>query len=109
MSIYIYIYIYTKILEVNLFAFAYRLFRRDFSPLDGTYCIVEIVLYIYIYIYIGWGAIYIYIGWIALFVGRSLFALYIAHCSQFEHSGDFTMQSKQCVNVLPVSQVQESP
>ena len=28
-----------KILEVNLFAFAYRLFRRDFSPLDGTYCI----------------------------------------------------------------------
>ena len=28
--------IYTKILEVNLFAFAYRLFRRDFSPLDGT-------------------------------------------------------------------------
>ena len=36
--IYIYICIYTKILEVNLFAFAYRLFRRDFSPLDGTYC-----------------------------------------------------------------------
>ena len=34
----VYIYIYTKILEVNLFAFAYRLFRRDFSPLDGTYC-----------------------------------------------------------------------
>ena len=26
-----YIHIYTKILEVNLFAFAYRLFRRDFS------------------------------------------------------------------------------
>ena len=23
----------TKILEVNLFAFAYRLFRRDFSPI----------------------------------------------------------------------------
>ena len=29
---------YTKILEVNLFAFAHRLFRRDFSPLDRTYC-----------------------------------------------------------------------
>ena len=29
-----YMYMYTKILEVNLFAFAYRLFRRDFSPLD---------------------------------------------------------------------------
>ena len=29
--------LYTKILEVNLFAFAYRLFRRDFSPLNGTY------------------------------------------------------------------------
>ena len=26
---------YTKILEVNLFAFAYRLFHRDFSPLNG--------------------------------------------------------------------------
>ena len=24
--------LYTKILEVNLFAFAYRLFYRDFSP-----------------------------------------------------------------------------
>ena len=34
--------LYTKILEVNLFAFAYRLFRRDFSPLDGTYCIYAI-------------------------------------------------------------------
>ena len=30
--------LHTKIPEVNLFAFAYRLFRRDFSPLDGTYC-----------------------------------------------------------------------
>ena len=30
--------LYTEILEVNLFAFAYRLFHGDFSPLDGTYC-----------------------------------------------------------------------
>ena len=30
---------------------------------------------------------------------RSLLALCIAHCSQFEHSGDFTMQS---YNVLSV-------
>ena len=30
---------YTKILEVNLFAFAYRLFHRDFSPINGAYCI----------------------------------------------------------------------
>ena len=30
--------LYTKILEANLLASAYRLFRRDFSPLDGTYC-----------------------------------------------------------------------
>ena len=36
--------LYTKILEVNLFAFAYRLFRKDFSPLDGTYC----NMYIYV-------------------------------------------------------------
>ena len=27
--------LYSKILEVNLFAFAYRLFRRDFSHLTG--------------------------------------------------------------------------
>ena len=27
----------TKILEVNLFAFAYRLFHRDFSPINGAY------------------------------------------------------------------------
>ena len=26
--------IYTKILEVNLFAFAYRLFHEDFSPIQ---------------------------------------------------------------------------
>ena len=35
--------LYTKILEVNLFAFAYRLFRRDFSPPDGTYCIRDMI------------------------------------------------------------------
>ena len=28
--------LYTQILEVNLFAFAYRLFHRDFSPINGT-------------------------------------------------------------------------
>ena len=27
----------TKILEVNLFAFAYRLFHEDFSPIDGRH------------------------------------------------------------------------
>ena len=30
---------YTKILEVNLFAFAYRLFHRDLFPINGTFCI----------------------------------------------------------------------
>ena len=30
--------LYTKILEVNLFAFAYALFHRAFSPLNGTFC-----------------------------------------------------------------------
>ena len=29
-------HLYTKILEVNLFAFTYRLFHRDFSPIKGT-------------------------------------------------------------------------
>ena len=33
-------YVYTKILEVNLFAFAYRLFRRDFSPLDTCFPVI---------------------------------------------------------------------
>ena len=37
--------LYTKILEVNLFAFAYRLFHRDFSPLDGTFCNLNIRIY----------------------------------------------------------------
>ena len=32
----IYIINYTKILNVNLFAFAYRLFHEDFSPIDGA-------------------------------------------------------------------------
>ena len=27
---------YTKILKINLFAFAYRLFHEDFSPIDGN-------------------------------------------------------------------------
>ena len=31
-----FLYKYTKILEVNLFTFAYRLFHRDFSPINGT-------------------------------------------------------------------------
>ena len=29
-------YYHTKILEVNLFAFACRLFHEDFSPIDGA-------------------------------------------------------------------------
>ena len=36
--------IYTKILEVNLFAFAYRLFHRDFSPVNGTYVPTYVLL-----------------------------------------------------------------
>ena len=28
--------LYTKILEVNLFAFAYRLFHEDFSSINGA-------------------------------------------------------------------------
>ena len=40
------IYIFTKILEVNLFAFAYRLFHEDFSPIDGA-------LHMHIYMCMG--------------------------------------------------------
>ena len=38
----------TKILEVNLFAFAYRLFHEDFSALDG---VTNIRGYNYIYMF----------------------------------------------------------
>ena len=31
--------LYTKILEVNLFAFAYRLFHEDFSSIIVVFCI----------------------------------------------------------------------
>ena len=31
--------LYPKILEVNLFAFAYRLFHEDFSSIIGDFCI----------------------------------------------------------------------
>ena len=43
--------LYTKILEVNLFAFDYRLFRRDFSPLDGTFCIGTHSIFPALYMY----------------------------------------------------------
>ena len=43
--------LYTKIVEVNLFAFAYRLFHRDFSPINGTYCAIESLCKKNIYIY----------------------------------------------------------
>ena len=39
---------YTKILEVNLFAFAfaYRLFHEDFSLIIGGFCILIDVMYV---------------------------------------------------------------
>ena len=46
--------LYTEILEVNLFAFAYRLFHRDFSPIKGAYYLsicLSVCLSIYISIY----------------------------------------------------------
>ena len=33
--------LYAKILEVNLFAFAYRLFHENFSSVDGTLPSIE--------------------------------------------------------------------
>ena len=35
-GIYVFDVNYTKILEANLFAFAYRLFHEDFSPINGV-------------------------------------------------------------------------
>ena len=60
----IYVYINTKILEVNLFAFAYRLFRRDFSPLDGTFCIGTHSFFPALYVfYVNLGGFY---EWVVL-------------------------------------------
>ena len=60
----IYIYIYTKILEVNLFAFAYRLFRTDFSPLDWTFCIGTHSIFSALYVfYVNLGGFY---EWVVL-------------------------------------------
>ena len=42
--------LYTKILEGNLFAFAYRLFHIDFSPINGTLHPV-LILFSALYIY----------------------------------------------------------
>ena len=42
--------LYTKILEVHLFAFAYRLFHRDFSPINGTsQCLESLCILIILY------------------------------------------------------------
>ena len=63
-SIGLHIYIYTKILEVNLFVFAYRLFRRDFSPLDGTFCIGTHSIFPALYVfYVNLGGFY---EWVVL-------------------------------------------
>ena len=43
--IYYILFIYTKFLEVNLFAFAYRLFHADFSSIDRA------LIYLFMYLY----------------------------------------------------------
>ena len=49
----------------------------------------------YTYVYYAWAHASEHSkDWVESFlVKRSLFALYIAYCSQFEHSGDSIMQS----------------
>ena len=44
--------LYTKILEVNLFAFAYRLFYSDFSPINVVYIHTYTYIHTYIHTYI---------------------------------------------------------
>ena len=67
--------LYTKILEVNLFAFAYRLFRRDFSPPDGTYCMGThsfLQPYIHFVLIFFWGGGY---EWAVLIFPAPIFCL----------------------------------
>ena len=71
--------------------------------LCGVLMMVSLILCVLMMVYI-YGIYMVYLLTIC-----SPFALCIAHCSQFEHSGDFTMQSKQCVRAQPASQVQELP
>ena len=49
--------LYTKIVEVNLFAFAYILFHRDFSPINGTYCISPVAICPVAICPVDWGEI----------------------------------------------------
>ena len=55
--------LYTKILEVNLFAFAYRLFHRDFSPINGAHCIGTHSFSNFICILYSFGSVS---GWVVL-------------------------------------------
>ena len=41
--------LHTKILEVNLFAFAYILFHRDFSPINRAALLIKIGIYEVVY------------------------------------------------------------
>ena len=88
------LYLYTKILEVNLFAFAYRLFRRDFSPLDGTYCMgTHSFLQLYMYFVLIWegfmnGYLYLYkflIHWV-LCISDIIHPRYRGYPSSYLHT-----------------------
>ncbi len=71
----------------------------------SLYIFIYIYIYIYIFVYFAHCSCSLstLLDWVeSLYVRRSLFAICIAHCSQFEHSGDSTMQSSQCVTVHPV-------
>ena len=69
----IYDMIYTKILEVNLFAFAYRLFHRDFSPINGTYCVFTHSFFAALYVFcVNLGGFY---EWVVLIFLVLIFSL----------------------------------
>ena len=77
---------YTKILEVNLFAFAYRLFHRDFFPINGAYCMgTHSFLQLYMY-FVNLGGFHEWIVLIFLvlifsldflIIGKSVFGIQI--------------------------------
>ena len=111
------VYIY-KILEVNLFAFAYRLFHEDFSSIIGDFCIgthsffpasssplstLPLVIPEYI-----WIVIYIYIHYV--FINTSVHTLFTKYRLYIEFEGKEGMKGSRgwCYNMLAIFQLSDT-
>ena len=109
---------FTKILEVNLFAFAYRLFHRDFSPINGTYCMGTHSFFPALYVfYVNLGGFYEWVVLIFHFLitgksvhpdsklGRSRLSLLTSSMEQLSSLGPIQVSAVYCLklNITPVN------